>query len=150
MLLFSLRARCTLRVFLSCASSDLMSYILRSMCRRSVSSFFSPGPRVPIPPPSLESDFPNPVSLGILYASCASSTCSLPSFDVARLAKISSIRIVRSITRTPTASSRFRSCIPVSSSLKMTVSASMFFAISASSSTFPFPIKVAVFGRSRF
>ena len=45
------------------------------MRRRSVSSFVSPGPRVPIPPPSRESEAPCPVRRGSRYAfGCASST----------------------------------------------------------------------------
>ena len=38
--------------------------IRRRMCRRSVSSWLSPGPRVPMPPPSRESAPPSPVSRG--------------------------------------------------------------------------------------
>ena len=50
---------------------------------------------------------------------------------------------------TSSASSRLRSCTPESSSLKITMSASIFRHSSASSSTLPFPISVAVLGRSR-
>ena len=39
-----------------------------------VSSFFSPGPLVPMPPACLDRDLPKPVSLGSLYASWAYST----------------------------------------------------------------------------
>ena len=119
------------------------------ICRLSVSSFFSPGPLVPIPPPRRDSDFPKPVRRGILYCSCASSTCSFPSFDAALSANMSRISIVLSMTLTPVASSRFLSCTPESSSLNITVSTSIASHISASSATFPLPISVAVSGFSR-
>ena len=56
------------------------------MRRRSVSSFVSPGPRVPMPPPSRDSAALEPTSRGSRYFSCASSTCSLP-FARARAAR---------------------------------------------------------------
>ena len=68
------------------------------MRRRSVSSFVSPGPRVPMPPPSRDSAVPDPTSRGSRYFSCASSTCSLPSRVRARRAKMSRISCVRSMT----------------------------------------------------
>ena len=93
------------------------------MRRRSVSSLVSPGPRVPMPPPSRESAVPEPTSRGIRYFSCASSTCSLPSRVRARLAKMSRINCVRSSTFRSSASSRLRSCAGDSSLSKMTTSA---------------------------
>ena len=41
---------------------------------------------------------PQPRSRGRPYVSCASSTCFFPSIEVARCAKMSRIRIVRSMT----------------------------------------------------
>ena len=75
------------------------------MRRRSVSSLVSPGPRVPMPPPSRDSASPAPTSRGSRYFSCASSTCSLPSRVRARRAKMSRISCVRSTILRPTASS---------------------------------------------
>ena len=50
--------------------ADAVSYthlvILFRIRRRSLSSFFSPGPLVPIPPPSLDNDAPSPTSLDAL------------------------------------------------------------------------------------
>ena len=66
--------------------------------RRSTSSLVSPGPRVPMPPPSRDSSGPAPISRGSRYFSCASSTCSLPSRVRARRAKMSRISCVRSTT----------------------------------------------------
>ena len=71
------------------------------MCRRSASSFVSPGPRVPMPPPSRDSQSPEPTSRGIRYLSCASSTWSWPSRVRARRAKMSRISCVRSRTAMP-------------------------------------------------
>ena len=55
-----------------------------------------------------------------LYSSCASSTCSLPSAELAWSAKMSRITAVRSITGTPSASSRLRSWRGSSSSSQAT------------------------------
>ena len=115
-----LKPRCFSILESSSSSSNMRLLILRL----SISSFFSPGPLVPIPPPSLESASPCPNSLGNLYLSCASSTCSLPSLDCALDANMSSINVVRSITDTPSICSRFRCCIAVSSSSNMNKSAS--------------------------
>ena len=95
------------------------------MRRRSVSSFVSPGPRVPMPPPSRDSAAPAPTSRGSRYFSCASSTCSLPSRVRARRAKMSRISCVRSTILRPTSSSICRSCAGVSSLSKMTTSTSV-------------------------
>ena len=53
--------------------------IRRRASRRSVSSWDSPGPRVPTPPPSRSRCCHMPRMRGRLYSSCASSTWSLPS-----------------------------------------------------------------------
>ena len=71
------------------------------MRRRSVSSFVSPGPRVPIPPPRRDSEWPWPESRGSMYFNCASSTCRRPSAVRARRANISRINCVRSMTLMP-------------------------------------------------
>ncbi len=63
----SLWDRLILRFFLASSSSFCISFILRLICRRSVSSFFSPGPLVPMPPPSLDNAFPKPVRRGRRY-----------------------------------------------------------------------------------
>ena len=68
------------------------------MRRRSVSSLVSPGPRVPMPPPSRDNAAPAPTSRGNMYFSCASSTCSLPSRVRARREKMSRMSCVRSTT----------------------------------------------------
>ena len=60
-------------------SSAFSLEILSLMTRLSISSFFSPGPLVPIPPPSLDNESLIPTSLVALNLSCASSPCSLPS-----------------------------------------------------------------------
>ena len=94
------------------------------MCRRSASSFVSPGPRVPMPPPSRDSQSPEPTSRGIRYLSCASSTWSWPSRVRARRAKMSRISCVRSMTASPVSFSRLRSCAGLSSLSTMTRSTS--------------------------
>ena len=66
--------------------------------RRSTSSLVSPGPSVPMPPPSRDISVPMPTSRGSRYFSCASSTWSLPSRVRARLAKMSRMSCVRSTT----------------------------------------------------
>src|SRR5258705_13528685 len=55
----------------------------RLILRRSVSSWVSPGPRVPIPPPSCDIARPRPARRGNWYSSCASSTWSRPSLVLA-------------------------------------------------------------------
>src|SRR5436189_4887231 len=49
------------------------------MIRRSVSSWLSPGPRVPMPPPVRDRCVQRRVSRGSWYSSCASSTWRRPS-----------------------------------------------------------------------
>ena len=120
------------------------------MCRRSVSSFVSPGPRVPMPPPRRESAVPLPVKRGRRYFNCAASTCTLPARLCARCAKISRISIVRSTTRTSVAFSRLRICVGVSSRSKIISSISLFSQKFRISSTMPLPTHVAVSGEGRF
>ena len=110
--------------------------------RRSVSSCDSPGPRRPIPPFCCSR---LPVKPRIRRVdkclSCASSTCSFPSWVRARKAKISRIKPVRSITRHFSTFSRLRSWAGESEWSKITSSASRSLTCSAISSTLPEPIK---------
>ena len=59
--------------FISLRSAESFD-ILSLISRLSVSIFFSPGPLVPIPPPSLDIDVPKPASLIERYFNCAIST----------------------------------------------------------------------------
>ena len=93
------------------------------MRRRSVSSCVSPGPRVPMPPPSCDMALPRPVSRGSMYSSCASSTCSWPSRVRAWRAKMSRISCVRSMTLQGRAFSRLRSWVGLRSWSTMATSA---------------------------
>ena len=120
------------------------------MCRRSVSSFVSPGPRVPMPPPSRESAAPLPERRGSMYLSCAISTCTLPARLCARWAKMSRISIVRSTTRTSVSFSRLRICVGVSSRSKMISSIALSSQKVRISCTMPLPTHVAVSGAGRF
>ena len=117
--------------------------------RRSVSSLVSPGPRVPMPPPSRDSAAPAPTSRGSRYFSCASSTCSLPSRVRARRAKMSRISCVRSTILRPTFSSMCRSCAGVSSLSKTTTSTSVSAQDAASVSILPAPRNVDGSGLGR-
>ena len=83
--------------------------------RRSSSILVSPGPREPMPwppaawPPACRDiDSPQPRRRGRRYCSWASSTCALPSLDLACWAKMSRISAVRSMTLTLTTSSSAR------------------------------------------
>ena len=118
--------------------------------RRSVSSFVSPGPLVPIPPPRRERESPCPMIRGSVYCSCASSTCSLPSFVCARCAKISKINAVLSRTLMPNACSRFRCWAGDNSSSNTQRSMSSCWAYKARSLTLPRPIKKPGSGLGRF
>ena len=118
--------------------------------RLSDSSFDSPGPRVPMPPPSLESCLPLPTRRGAVYLSCASSTCSLPSAVAACCAKISSMSIERSMTLTsPSSSSTFLICDGVISQSKTHSSAPHSSQTVLSSASFPLPMTVLTSGFSR-
>ena len=103
-----------------------------------------------MPPPSRERDVPWPPSRGSRYFSWASSTCSLPSLLRARWAKMSRIKVVRSITWTPQAFSRLRIWVGVSSRSKMSRSISSCWQSWAACSTMPEPMQVAVSGAGRF
>src|SRR5258708_30232671 len=62
------------------ASSWVLIWEMRRLIlRRSVSSWVSPGPRVPMPPPSWDMARPRPARRGSWDSSCASSTWSWPS-----------------------------------------------------------------------
>ena len=132
---FRRRSRCRL----TSESSALRCVIRLRIRRRSVSSFFSPGPLVPIPPPSLERDRPSPVSMVIRCCSCASSTCRRPSWVEALAAKMSRIRSVRSITFSSISLDKFRICAGDSSSSQMIPVASVSQASSVISASLPLP-----------
>src|SRR5206468_3371906 len=100
----------------SCLSRLRRIVTRRRARRRSVSSWDSPGPRVPTPPPRRSRCFHRPRMRGRLYSSCASSTWSLPSADTACWAKMSRMSWVRSTTRALSAFSRNRCCDGSSSS----------------------------------
>ena len=123
--------------------------IRRRIRRRSVSSFVSPGPRVPIPPPSRDKAMPAPTNRGSRYLSCASSTCNFPSRVLAREAKMSRMSCVRSSTRRSSVRSRLRSCPGLNSLLKITRSAPASSHASASIATLPRPSNSAGSGRRR-
>ena len=76
------------------------------MSRRSVSSWDSPGPRVPMPPPVRERCVHRRVRRGSWYSSWASSTWRRPSWVWAWSAKMSRIRRLRSMTLTLSSDSR--------------------------------------------
>ena len=117
--------------------------------RRSVSSFVSPGPRVPMPPPSRDKAVLDPASRGSRYFSCASSTCRLPSRVRARRAKMSRMSCVRSMTLRSSPSPRCRSWLGVSSLSTTTRSTSPSSHATARLWTLPLPMKVAGSGARR-
>ena len=78
------------------------------MIRRSVSSWLSPGPRVPMPPPVRDRWVHSLVRRGSWYSSWASSTWRRPSWVWACSAKMSRISRLRSMTLTFSSSSRAR------------------------------------------
>ena len=75
------------------------------MIRRSVSSWVSPGPRVPMPPPVRDRWVHSRVRRGSWYSSWASSTWRRPSWVCACWAKMSRISRLRSMTLTLSSSS---------------------------------------------
>ena len=129
----------TSRCFLTSFNSRFSCAIRLLIRRRSISSFFSPGPLVPIPPPSLDIALPQPVSLVCWYLSCASSTCILPSLVDALAAKISRMIRVLSITFTSSSSCRFFICAGDNSSSHTIPVARNSQIIFFNSSIFPFP-----------
>src|SRR6266542_4047958 len=139
------------------AMSRLRREIRVLMRLRSVSSFVSPGPRRPIPPPWEPTRppacrliaSPQPRSRGSRYCSWASSTCALPSLLLACWAKMSRISAVRSMTLTLTSASSVRSWLGESSPSQMTVSAAVASTTSRSSPTLPRPMYVDGSGRLR-
>jgi len=75
-----------------------------------------------------------------MYCICASSTCALPSREVACWAKMSRINAVRSTTLTLTTFSNAVSCAGVSSPSQITVSAPVAATMSRSSLALPEPM----------
>ena len=114
-----------------------------AMRRRSTSSFVSPGPRVPMPPPKRERSAPTPIRLDCRYRSCASSTWSFPSRLRAWRAKTSSMSIVRSTIGSGTMLSRFLRWRGRKSLRVITTWASSSAARSAISCALPLPTSVA-------
>ena len=98
-------ARFLLRFF-NCRSREVSRSCAR---RRLISNLVSPGPRPPIPPVRRDIAVGMSANRGIRYRSCASSTWSFPSRDVARWAKISKMSCVRSSTFRSVAVAMFRS-----------------------------------------
>ena len=125
--------------FCTCSSCSFSWPIRLWISRRSISSFFSPGPRVPMPPPRRDSEARIPTSLAARYFNCASSTWIFPSLVFARCAKMSRITMVLSITLHSSSCSRLFSCAGESSSSQITPVASKSYNNSFSSSSFPFP-----------
>ena len=131
--------RMTPRRSATALSRALRSATLRRAIRRSDSSWVSPGPRVPTPPPSRSRCCHMPRMRCSEYSSWASSTWSLPSAVWACRAKMSRMTVVRSTTRIWSASSSARCWRGASSSSQATTSASASFTRSRSSSTLPGP-----------
>ncbi len=126
-----------------------MSFIRRRITRRSISSFCSPAPRVPIPAPVRLNFLPIPVNRGNLYSRVANCTCNIPSRDLARRANMSRISMVRSIILTSILSSKLRNCTGVNSVLKTTKSGSISSTRCCNSCSLPLPMQVALSGFSR-
>ena len=120
------------------------------ICLLSVSSLVSPGPLVPMPPPSRERSVPLPARRGRRYLFCAISTCRRPSWVVALCAKMSRMSIVRSIVNTSQAFSMFLICVAVSSLSKTILLTSSCLHSSAISSSLPVPIQLALSYAGRF
>ncbi len=153
MLRVSLRARARRWVLCWRCSrdrSDLSRLARSSSMRRSSSSWRSPGPpRMPIPPFCRSRWLHARTSRDARYCTCASSTCTLPTWLCARCPKISRIRPVRSITWRCRKRSRLRCCAGLSAWLNTTTSASSASAASFSSSALPEPMNKAGSGRAR-
>ena len=129
---------------LTLSNSVCIFCICLRIIRRSVSTCVSPGPRVPIPPPSRSKCDHCTTSLGRRYWCCASSTCNCPSCVRAWRPNTSKIRAVRSMTFICRADSRFRCWVGVSSSSNITTSACFSLACSCNSSNLPLPTYVEV------
>ena len=135
----------------SFSRSFLSLLILSRMIRRSVSISVSPGPRMPIPPRWRSRCVQRPRRRGSMYCIWASSTWVLAWAVWARLAKMSRIRLERSMILTFIRSSRTPVCLPLRSSSKMTiVTSSWFLTYSAISAALPLPMKVLLSGLSSF
>ena len=91
----------TARVPLTCSRRRRSAAMRLRARRRSVSIWVSPGPLVPMPPPSRSRWLHRPRMRARLYSSWASSTWSLPSALPAWRAKMSRITVVRSTTGRP-------------------------------------------------
>ena len=142
------RSRWVARTRRTSFSSSSSLEILRRMCRRSLSSWVSPGPRVPMAPSCRSRWVHMPIRRGSRYLYWASSTWSRPSRVRARWAKMSRIRAERSSTDTPRSSDKtlcWEGDRPLS---KITMSASMAWASSFTSATLPSPMKVRGSGLS--
>ena len=96
------------RCWRTCSTRSFIFAIRVRMIRRSVSSWLSPGPRVPMPPPVRDRWVHSLVRRGSWYSSWASSTWSRPSWVWACSAKMSRISRLRSMTLTLSSSSRAR------------------------------------------
>src|SRR5690349_20933653 len=127
------------RCWRTCSTRSFIFEIRVRMIRRSVSSWLSPGPRVPIPPPVRDRCVQRRVRRGSWYSSWASSTWSRPSWVCACWAKMSRISRLRSMTLTfRRPSSAF--CWPGdSSSSAMRISKPVSLFACASSSALPLP-----------
>ena len=122
--------------FFSCDSRWLTRSFAR---RRPISSLVSPGPRPPMPPVRRERESSFCARRGMLYFSCASSTCSLPSRLSARCAKMSRISWVRSMTLRSLSFAIDESCTGVRSRSKISTCASSCMARTITSSSLPLP-----------
>ncbi len=147
---FSRRSRWVARTRRTSLSSSSSLAILRRMCRRSDSSWVSPGPRVPMAPSWRSRCFHIPVSRGSRYLYWARATWSRPSLVRARLAKMSRIRAERSITVTPSSSVSTRCWEGERGLSKITISAPRRSTSSLTSAALPSPMKVRGSGADLF
>src|SRR5215212_11309414 len=123
----------------TCSTRSFIFAIRVRISRRSVSSWLSPGPRVPIPPPVRERWVQRRVRRGSWYSSCASSTWRRPSWVWACWAKMSRISRLRSITLTFRRPSSAFCWLGLSSSSATRTSKPVSLLAWASSSALPFP-----------
>ena len=121
--------------------------------RRSISSCCSPGPRVPTPTGAPPVTWPRWLHMarrrGAVYSSCAISTWSCACLVVARLAKMSRITSLRSMTLTASSFSSSWIWLGASSLSKITTLAPSSLHMAASSSTLPLPMYVLPRGATR-
>ena len=152
---FIRRWRWVPRTLRTSSSSAFSLSIFRWMWRRSVSNWVSPGPLEPMGPlplvPAWRSRWVHmPVSRGSRYWYWASSTWRRPSLVLARWAKMSRIRPLRSRTWTPSSWVSTRIWEGLRSLSKMTMVASSLRTSSRISATLPSPMKVRGSGAARF